>query len=209
MAETRFKPRQAVVTIYGGDYLDRIRHLERQYDQLTVDIEQAQKREASTTRTMDEDLESVELTERRDAIAREHAAVKAEADQVARTDVTLQALPRKVWKALVAAHPARKAGDDGVTAAMAEADARVGVNEDTFQPALVGGGTVKLPDGTEAPYRSIVEPDDLGPDELEELSDAQFDQLYLTAFALNRTVPADPKASLGSPATPTSSATSA
>lgn len=149
------QPRTATVTIYQGDYLDRLRHLEKQYEAaLTMEKESAA--------LLSDVAESAE-------IAAEHQQLLAEAQSTALT-VTIKALGRKRWRALVAKHPAR----DG-----SETDAAVGVNEETFKDALVP--------------ESISEPA-LSAEDLEEISDIDFDRLYYTAFALNRSPASSPKA---------------
>ena len=80
--------------------------------------------------------------------------------------VTVTALRRSAWKALVAEHPPRE-GHKG--------DAAIGVNEETFRDALVAASV------------------DLDADDLDMLSDADHERLYFSAFALNRVAP-DPKA---------------
>lgn len=149
------EPRTSVVIIYGGDYLDRLRHLEKRY-------EAAVKAEQSATRLLADEAQSP-------AIAAEHEALKAEAEETA-LHVTLRALGRKAWRALVAEHPPRPSH---------EGDASVGVNEETFKDALVPA--------------SITSPE-LSEDELDAISDIDWDRLYFTAFALNRSPAASPKA---------------
>ena len=163
------EPRTAVVTIYGGDYLDRIRHLERK-------AEAAKDAAEGGAQTLDEVPEYL-------AIAEEHDALVAEAEEQA-LHVRLQALGRRAWKALIAEHPPRTDH---------KGDAVVGVNEDTFKDALVPA--------------SVVEPE-LSADDLDALSDADFDRLYYMAFSLNRGNPAAPKASLVSRMTQQNSETS-
>ena len=162
------EPRTAVVTIFQGDYMDRIRHLEQRHKAAT-DAEKS-----GPPRMNSEIPESVE-------IAKEHKALVAEAEATA-LNVTVRALTRRAWRELVAEHPVR----DGN-----RADAVVGVNEDTFKDALVP--------------LSIVEPV-LTEDDLEVLSDAQWDQIYYTAFDLNRGTPS-PKALLVSQSNPESDET--
>lgn len=153
------QPRTATVTIYGGDYIDRIRLLERK-------AEAAQDAEATAPRRMSTVPEYVKLAE-------EHDALVAEAEAQA-LHVTLRALKRSAWKALIAEHPPREGNKE---------DAALGANEDTLKDALVAA--------------SIVSPD-LSADDLDDLSDADFDRLYITAFALNRGTVAAPKANLAS-----------
>lgn len=161
-------PRTSVVTIFQGDYLDRIRHLEAKYAA-------AVESEKSAPRMLSEVPESMGL-------AAEHEALVAEAEGTA-LDITVQALGRKAWRALVAEHPPREGVDS---------DVLVGVNESTFKDPLISV--------------SIVSPV-LSEDELDQLSDADNDRLYLTAWALNRGTPAGPKALHASPANQASDAT--
>lgn len=190
------QPRTAVVDIFVGDDLDQLRHLERRAE--------AAKSADSLPRLGDEVPEYLAIAEQYDALAKvaEERALH----------VKVQALGRKVWKAVVAQHPPRKVGEtnaDGspVTKEQAKSDADVGVNEDTFKDALVYGGTVEL-DGSPTPYQSIVEPE-LSADDLDQLADIDFDRLYYTAFNLNRTpAAAGPKASLVSRLTPKNDETS-
>jgi hypothetical protein len=105
-------------------------------------------------------------------LAKEHDDLVKEAEESA-LRVVVQALRRSEWKALVKEHPPRVGNKD---------DERVGANEDTFKDALI-------------PV-SIVEPAGFGEDDLDALSDADFDRIYYTAFSLNRGVAAGPKAGL-------------
>src|SRR5690606_22625041 len=86
----------------------------------------------------------------------EHKALVEEAEKSA-IHVTLSALGRKQWRELVAAHPPREGN---------ETDAAVGTNEETFKEALVEA--------------SILDPEWLV-DSIDDLSDVDFDRLYLTA----------------------------
>lgn len=161
--------RTATVTIYPGDYLDRIRHLERKAE--------AAERAASPA-TLDEAPESEYLD-----LARQHDDLVREAEEKA-LHVVIGALPRRTWRRLVDEHKPREDH---------KGDAIAGVNEETFADALVP--------------LSIVSPA-LDDDDLDALSSADFERLYLTAFALNRAPVADPKASLVSRLTPKNDETS-
>lgn len=152
---TTIKARTSVVTLYQGDYLDRIRHIERQY-------EEALRSEVRSPRLLNEVPASVTLAD-------EHATLVAEAEATA-VNVTLRALGRKEWRALVAAHPPRDGNED---------DKQVGVNEDSFKDPLI--------------LSSIVDPA-LTEDDLDMLSEADSDQLYLLCWALNRLPVDGPKA---------------
>lgn len=187
------KPRTDVVTIYPGDYLGRIRHLEQQAEAAKDAVD------GDLPRLNDEIPEYYQLAQQHDDLVRE-------AEEQA-THIRVQALPRKVWKALAAAHPPRVLNDEGtVSKADAAADAAAGVNIDSFRDALVYGGTVEI-NGQEKSYRTIVEPELTG-DDIDALSDIDFDRVYFTAFHLNRVPGADPKASLVSRLTPKNDETS-
>ena len=121
---TIIKPRTAVVTIYQGDYLDRIDYLRRQ-------AEAAAEAEQSGPRRSGQKSEAMRL-------AAEHDALVAEANETA-VHVKVQALGRKAWRELVDAHPPRDGNDE---------DKAAGVNEDTFKDALVAASIVE-PEMTE------------------------------------------------------------
>ena len=128
------EPRSAQVTIYQGDYLDRIRHLEQK-------AEAAAKAEAGASATLDEASEALDLVEQHDALVKE-------AEQSA-LHVRVRALGRKAWKALVADHPPREdnAGDKAM-----------GVNEETFKDELVAASIVEpaMTDGERADFLDAV-----------------------------------------------------
>lgn len=171
------QPRTATVKIYGGDYLDRIRDLRRQ-------TELAMSSDGTTPRRVGEKPEYMRLAEEHDALVQE-----AEAQA---THVKLRALGRREWKTMFAEHPPRNPADfpehnaDGGSRCVCPGctDRMLGVNEETFAEVLVPA--------------SILEPADLTEADLESLSVADFGQLYLAAFRLNRERAEDPKASLAS-----------
>lgn len=179
MSSTPIQPRSAIVTIYGGDYLDRIRHLER--------LAEAAK-DASDDEGPRLNSEVPEYLE----LARQHDELVKEAEESA-LHVRVQALGRREWKALIAAHPPRTV-KDGATEAQERSDALTGANDETLKDALVAA--------------SVIEPEGITPEELDQLSDVDFDRIYLTAFAMNRGSAPDPKASLVSRLTKKSDETS-
>src|SRR3546814_235718 len=156
--------RTAVVTIYQGDILDRILHLEARAEAV---------KNAQDTPLMGGD--KPEYLE----IAEEHDKLVAEAEETA-LHVRVQALKRSSWKALIKEHPPREGN---------KSDAAVGVNEDDFKDVLV-------------PFVNEDDPEDrtivggLNVEDLDDLSDIDFDRIYLTAFALTRGAGATPKANL-------------
>lgn len=108
---TIVQPRTAVITIYQGDYLDRLRHLERRHD--------AAVKAEKLTPTLDETSEAEE-------IAAEHRDLLAEAEASA-IHVKVQAFTRRKWRELVKAHPPRMGN---------ETDQASGINDETFKDAL-------------------------------------------------------------------------
>jgi hypothetical protein len=129
------QPRTATIDIYQGDYLDRIRHLERQYEAAVRAEEDSPP------------LRNGEVPESQ-ALFDEHKALVAEAEE-SKIVVKVGALGRKGWRALIAEHPPRKDN---------EGDAGMGVNEDTFKDALVPL-SVLSPDLTEDDYDQISDGD--------------------------------------------------
>lgn len=171
-----FKPRSAKLPLYGGDYQQRIYDLERRLDE----AEERERKGDVPPRLLSDESEVDRLT-------REHDELVAEADADGRLVVTVQALRREQWSALVAAHPPRT--DESVAEEIRKADAAVGVNEDTFPAALLSfnqDGRATIAD-TGSPDLSVEEL-------LREVSDVQFQMLYSIAFATNRSMGAAPKA---------------
>jgi hypothetical protein len=178
-----FEPRTETVRVYGGDYHDRLEHLQRRI------FEAAESVDSNGVARMGEKPEHIKLAEEYDALKEEAAEHRIE--------VKIQQIPRRVAKALRKAHPPRQIGDEGVTEREARGDAVLNVNEETFAEALVCGGTVEI-DGTPVEYRSIVEPE-MGPGDFDALSEGAFGVLYRTALDLNYGFVTDPKeASLAS-----------
>lgn len=120
--------------------------------------------------------------------AEEYDALTVEAKERA-VKVTLRALGRKEWRDLVNAHPPRE-GHKG--------DEAVGLNESSFADDLVPASILEPTFSSDAEKAYF----------LDSLSDIQFEELYLNAFALNRSRSADPKDGLLSALTAISDGTS-
>lgn len=179
---SKFKPRTATVPIYQGDWQQRIGAAFAAAEAMQERAKKAEKAEASSSRTLDEASEALDLRAQFEELAAEHDALVAEAVESGdRLEVTLQAQGRRKWAELVEAYPPRT-GDD-VPEEVRKNDAEMGVNDKAFGEALVPLSIAAISD----PEMSV---DDL----LDGISDAQFQLLYGTAFALNRAVGADPKA---------------
>lgn len=169
---TTFKPRTYEHKIYQGDDYARLIELGQ-----AIEKAKAEEKNAAPSQMGDIPASFALVDQYNDLLAR--------ADKKAAV-VTIRALGRKEWRALVAQHTPREGN---------EQDAAVGVNEDTFPDALVPASivSVKPSQGDQAAF-------------LDALSDAQFGDLYTAAFYLNRTVGTPPKA-LSAPS-PSSDATS-
>jgi hypothetical protein len=97
--------------------------------------------------------------------------------------VVVKALPRRKFRAMVAAHPAR----DGE-----REDDALGVDADAFPETLLS-----FVDDMDASVRTIVAPEFANRAAIEafldSLSDADFNRLFRAAFVLNRVPADDPK----------------
>lgn len=188
-----FKPKTATITIYPGDYLDRIRHLEA--------LAEADFEAKDPLPLVNGDKpQYLTLAEQHDALVKE-----AEAEAV---HVIVQALPRKVWTALTKAHPPRTAATEGATEREILFDTRAGVNEASFGEAFVTTkGQIEI-DSQPVEFASVIGPDGITDDDIDALASIDFQRIYLTAFALNRAAGDDPKASLVSRLTQPNSETS-
>lgn len=169
------KPRTTRVVIYQGDDLEQLSALDADVTRAEARFAAAQQAKKAAEQdarprlmhegppedpTIQAGLDLGEARKNRDSFA-SNAEVRG-------VVVTLCALPRKTWRDLVAAHPAR-GGDDG--------DAQFGVNMETFPDAL-------LPKSVDLD-ESTIEGDTV--EFLESLADYDYyDRLFLSAYALNR-----------------------
>ena len=163
-------PRTATVTIYTGDYLDRLRHLERRHE-AAVDAE-----ESGPPRTNDEIPESVRIAE-------EHAALKAEAEAEA-LHVKLTTVRRSVYRKLADEHPPRE-GDKG--------DQALGVNALTFREVLVPAAITEVRQGDETRDWLADFSDAEREEFLDLLAESDVERLFGQAFGLVNGFTADPK----------------
>lgn len=112
------------------------------------------------------------------AACEEHDEYKREAETRA-VVLVVQALRRKQWRSLVAEHPPRENN---------AGDTQLGINLLSFPDALVPASLADPAFDTPADREDF----------LEQLSDAQFDELFWSAFRLNRGGALDPKDFLAS-----------
>lgn len=175
------KPNSTVVTLLQGDDLDRVA-------ELLAAVTQAASL-TSPSRIGDADPTQ-------DAI-RAYDAFMDEASERA-VKVELVALPRKRYREMVAAHPARMVpGPDGAEV-VHEDDADAGFNTDTLGDDLVPLSFAPGQFGTDFERDEFVDA----------LSDGQFSVLYSAALGLNRGFGPNPKARLSTHLAQTSGETS-
>lgn len=185
------KPREGEYVIYQGDDLPRIAEARQR---LEVARRNAAVAEGAPLRVGDE-APSVD-----DAEDAYRAVVEETADRA--VVVKVRAIGRRRFRALMLAHPPRT-DDEGKTH---PDDAPYEVNVETFPEALL-----RFIDDEDDTVRTIAEPD-LTPAKLrafveDDLADGDFDGLWLTAYYLNRSPGADPKAGLSWTASPRSTET--
>lgn len=156
---TKLKPRTVVVTLYQGDDQERMDDLDRRIRLAEKDLERRQR--TGEVATLDEAESLPDLREELREVAEQ-----AEPEAV---KVRLRALGHKRWHSLLEEHPPRPDRED---------DKQVGVNEDTFAEALVRACLL------EPTFDTPADRDEF----LGELSFAQFENLYVHAFTLNRSL---------------------
>lgn len=171
------EPRTSVVTLYQGDDLDRIRHIERKYEAAVESEKDAPTRLASDI------PESVTLAE-------EHAAEKAVAEARA-VHVKIRAIRRSQYRELADKHPPRT-GDD-VDPADVLSDAKMGVNEKEFRLELVPAAIVDVTHGESVTEWATL-PEGDREDFLDTITESDFELLFLHAYGLVNNYASSPKA---------------
>lgn len=192
------KPRTAEVVIPTGDYLDRIRLLERKHAAAQDAYEAALAAYADATeddekaapiRRMGQPSAAHPLKERADQLAvevdrlaQEHDALVEEMETHA-TRVRVTTVRRRQYRELADAHPPRE-GEKGDTA--------LGVNVMTFREALVPAAIVEVTEDGETKAWENYTADER--DEfLDTLAEADMERLFGTAYGLVNGFNADPK----------------
>lgn len=153
------QPRTETVTIYQGDYLARIRHLEQRYEAAIASEEQGPKRNGHKSEVPQ--------------IAEEHAALVKEAEASA-VNVVVGTVRRSVYRVLADQHPPRE-GNEG--------DKHLGINAVTFREVLVPAAILKVGTGDD-----LTDWADLSDGDREEfldsLADSDFERLFAQAYGL-------------------------
>ena len=189
-----FQRRTIKVKLYNGDWQQRIDQALKAVESAHERLEEARRVERDGRPRLLTDAPESESrsVEHQQAVA-EHDRLLAEAEKDGVLTVTIQALPRRKWAAMVAKHPPRT--DESLPEETRENDRQLGINDDALGEDLVPACIIETSD-----------PDLKVDDLLDEVSSAQWDLLYGAAFAVNRGVGSSPKAL--SSHTPTSAATS-
>lgn len=204
------KPREAEIVIYQGDDLTRLAELRKSAELARRAARRAAEQEqAAPLRLGDESPASD------DATLPEEAAYDAAVEEAAERAVIvrIRAIGRRRFRDLMAEHPPRKVtvkrgeGDDEREVEEAHPDdASFDVNTETFGPALLGFVDLDDPE-----IRTIAEPEfsrkALTAFLDDEISEGDFEGMWVAAYYLNRSPSADPKASRYSTASPRSTAT--
>lgn len=210
---THLKPRSATFVLYQGDDLDRLAEKRRK----VAIAERAAEQDSATARAGDTDAAV-------DTARREFDAFVDEAAERALT-VELHSIGRIAFRDLVAQHPPRKVqrkvrleralGESEEPPAETseevehEDDAGYGVNTETFPEALLCYFDDSEDD---EPVQTIAQPTFKSAAARarfvnRELSEGDFERLWLGAFMLNRSPSADPKALSYGTASPSSDET--
>lgn len=188
------KPRTATIPIYQGDDSERLAEL-----RMAVAIAERQAAMATNgPRRRGDDVPSDDVKAAQDA----YDAFVDEAAERA-VEVIVRAIGRRRFKELVAAHPAREVdGEDGKKVTHPD-DVEYGVNVETFAPALL-----TFAESGEEGVRTIVGPDEVtkSPTALrdfldDEVTEGDYERIFVTAYWINRAPGSDPKELRFSPST--------
>lgn len=180
---TALSRRTASVILYQGDDFERLAELRQEADIATALAEQAARDAAPRAGDDEPDSETAEVARRKQAV---YDAFVDEAAERA-VEVRLRAMRGKLFRKLVAEHPPR---DDH------DMDESYRLNTDTFPLQL-------LLECIEEPQMSAGAREEF----IEDLSDGDYERLWITAYWLNRGTGGDPKATRYSVASPSSDVT--
>lgn len=174
-----------VVDIFQGDDLVRIAELENAVN--IASVQGAGNRRIGSRAPTDETKAAVL------AAAREYDAFVAEAGEKRAYRVTVEALPRKDWRALRKQHPPRVAGD-GVDEVEADQDKTLGFNVDELSEELVPKAIVSVTRGGKPAFTGAGAMTKW----LDRLSDGDFQKIASAAVRVNIDDSPAPKADLSS-----------
>lgn len=206
------KPRTAPVVLYQGDDEEHIYELRTQLIIAQADLTGALQRTSGSPKRLGEPEGGADVEKLRGAVDAAQVELDTFIDQAAgrAEEFRVQAIGRSAFRDLRHAHPARKVSEtiDGEERLVVHPDDQQwAVNTDTFGRALLA-----FVDRDDDDHRTLVAPV-LTEQQLtklldRELAEGNFVKLWQTAYGLNASVGADPKAWRSSAPTPTSGETS-
>lgn len=180
-----FEPRTMKVTLYQGDWQQRVDEARNAAFVAENALAEARKKaeKPGGPRLLTDDSPEAAVAAAQaeyDRLAAVADDLKDQAEAEGSVVVTLKALGRKRWNELVMANPPRT--DESIPEAIRKNDAEFGVNDDAMGDAVVPESIVHIEgvDMVPAAFADVV-------------SSAQFALLYGAAFALNRGTGFDPK----------------
>lgn len=186
------KPRTATIPIYQGDDAERLAELH-----MAVAIAERQTSMQGAPRRVGDAPED-DVQEARDAFDAflDEAAERA-------VEVVVRAIGRRRFRDLVAAHPPRTEKNGKGEDVTHEADVVLGVNVETFPPALLafaeagdeGIRTIVGPESVVKSARALEEFLD------DEVTDGDYEKIWTAAYWINRSPGSDPKELRYSPST--------
>lgn len=192
------KPRSVSKLVFHGDDMEHLGELRLAVARAESALEAAEDRAERVNRGPRRGGDEIaNVDDEREALAAAQTAYDAATDEAAEraVEVTLTAIGSRRFRDLLAEHPARE--DD-------ETDAEYGVNVETFPRALLLYADPDVPS-----VRTIAKPAVADTDLVEfvddECSEGDFEELWVTAYWLNKAQGVDPRLGKYSPATPTSS----
>lgn len=188
------KPRTATIPIYQGDDAEHLAELRMA---VAVAERQAMQSQGAPRRGGDDDPA--------EAVKAAQAAYDAFVDEAAEraVEVVVRAIGRRRFRDLVAAHPPRTTKNDEGKDVTHEDDEHLGVNVETFAPALL---TFAEPgeDGVRtviAPAEAVKSPTALRDFLDDDVTDGDYEKLFTVAYWINRASGSDPKELRYSPST--------
>ena len=187
------KPRTATIPIYQGDDAEHLAEL-----RMAVAVAERQAAQTQAPRRGGDPAPSEDVKAAQEA----YDAFVDEAAERA-VEVVVRAIGRRRFRDLVAAHPPRQVKDADGKDVTHEDDEHLGVNVETFAPALL-----TFAEPGEDGVRTIIAPADAvkSPGALrdfldDEVTDGDYEKIFTVAYWINRAAGSDPKELRYSPST--------
>lgn len=190
------KPRTATIPIYQGDDAERLAEL-----RMAVAIAERQETQAQGPRRGGDPAPSEDV---RAAQAAYDAFVDEAAERA--VEVVVRAIGRRRFRDLVTAHPPRMVKDSKGEEVVHDDDYAYGVNVETFAPALLTFVDPTSVDDDGKPVRTVAKPEFTNSGGLrdfldDDVTDGDYERIFITAYWINRSPGSDPKELRYSPST--------